>query len=302
MPRDYAEAALWYRKAADQGDANAQFHLGLMYFRGSGVPQDYAEAAAWYRKAADQGQADALASLRYMPTFGQGVQKDDARGGRSGSGLVAAGTSANRRSQAEAPYTTEQLTSLLSSANLPTGLFLRDTAQTIGSVSNDLNAQNPYLRESNHAGFSLMLYEPKAWLGAKKASAIKQFRSFTAADATEDDRAPVLRVVVFPDSPEYLTALGAAYANDAEHLVLRSIDRKQVAQPVAVQPMSKEFWSGLGARASFTGLVAVFSLADLERIRSISPDREFFVTVIGARKKSNKDFRVKQKHFFRLGD
>jgi hypothetical protein len=66
--------------------------------------------------------------------------------------------------------------------------------------------------------------------------------------------------------------------------------------------MSKEFWSGLGARASFTGLVAVFSLADLERIRSISPDREFFVTVIGARKKSNKDFRVKQKHFFRLGD
>jgi TPR repeat protein len=49
----------WYRLAADQGNADAQFYLGLLYDNGKGVPQDYAEAVKWLRKAADQGLADA---------------------------------------------------------------------------------------------------------------------------------------------------------------------------------------------------------------------------------------------------
>jgi len=55
VPQDYAEAACWYRKAADQADADAQRNLAYVYYIGQGVPQDYAEAARWYRKAADQG-------------------------------------------------------------------------------------------------------------------------------------------------------------------------------------------------------------------------------------------------------
>ena len=34
-----------------------QKNLGTMYYNGQGVPQDYAQAAYWYRKAADQGDA-----------------------------------------------------------------------------------------------------------------------------------------------------------------------------------------------------------------------------------------------------
>ena len=45
------------RKAADQGDANAQRELGNIYLCGEGVPKDYVEAVKWYRKAADQGDA-----------------------------------------------------------------------------------------------------------------------------------------------------------------------------------------------------------------------------------------------------
>ena len=41
MPQDYAQAAAWYRKAADQGYAGAQYNLGVMYANGQGVPQDY---------------------------------------------------------------------------------------------------------------------------------------------------------------------------------------------------------------------------------------------------------------------
>ena len=42
--RDSAEAAKWYRKAAEQGHANAQNNLGLMYMSGRGVAKDNAEA------------------------------------------------------------------------------------------------------------------------------------------------------------------------------------------------------------------------------------------------------------------
>ena len=47
------------RKAADQGNAGAQYSLGVMYSNGQGVPQDDREAAAWFQKAADQGHASA---------------------------------------------------------------------------------------------------------------------------------------------------------------------------------------------------------------------------------------------------
>ena len=82
VAQDYAEAARWYRKAADQGDVAAQFNVGVMYERGQGVPQDYAEAARWYRKAADQGYAAAQGNLGNLYAHGQGVIAG-LRGGRA---------------------------------------------------------------------------------------------------------------------------------------------------------------------------------------------------------------------------
>jgi TPR repeat protein len=55
----YSQAVKWWRKAAEQGDARAQYNLGQMHREGQGVPQDYAEAVKWYRKAVEQGDADA---------------------------------------------------------------------------------------------------------------------------------------------------------------------------------------------------------------------------------------------------
>ncbi len=48
-----------FRVWAMQGYANAQYNLGLMYDNGQGVVQDYAEAVRWFRKAAEQGDAKA---------------------------------------------------------------------------------------------------------------------------------------------------------------------------------------------------------------------------------------------------
>ena len=198
--------------------------------------------------------------------------------------------------------TPNQIDSILTMVKLPSGLYLQDSQQAFGNAANDLNNQNPWLRAGNHTGFAVWLYEPKAWLGAKKEVVTRRFQTYREEDVPEDDRFQVLRVIVRPDTPEYLTAMGAANANNADHVVLRSINKAQVAQPVSLEPTTEEFWSALGARASFAGLFAIFSMADVERIRSGAPNREFFVTIIGAREKSNRDFRVKAKHFQRLGD
>lgn len=69
-------AIAWLRLAANQGDAKAQFNLGLLYDHGRGVPQDSAEAAKWYRKAAYQRHAEAQFILGVMHVDGEGVAQD----------------------------------------------------------------------------------------------------------------------------------------------------------------------------------------------------------------------------------
>jgi hypothetical protein len=74
--QDYAEAAKWFRKAAEQGDAEGQWRLGGLYSSGEGVRQDYAEAAKWFRKAAEQGDANGQVSLAFLYVEGKGVPQD----------------------------------------------------------------------------------------------------------------------------------------------------------------------------------------------------------------------------------
>ena len=76
VPEDDAEAVKWYRKAAEQGHANAELKLGDMYRPGVGVPQDFAEAVKWYRTVAEQGHATAQLVLGLMYVKGQGVAQD----------------------------------------------------------------------------------------------------------------------------------------------------------------------------------------------------------------------------------
>jgi TPR repeat protein len=109
VPLDEAQAAVWYRKAAEQGkgyakaevlieitrmtpesvkvfkdfkakaekgDAEAQVGLGNCYANGAGVAWDYVQAAQWYRKAADQGHPHAQFTLGVCYVNGKGVTSD----------------------------------------------------------------------------------------------------------------------------------------------------------------------------------------------------------------------------------
>ena len=74
--QDKREAVKWYRKAAEQGYPEAQHNLGVMYSNGEGVEQDNREAVKWYRKAAEQGWAGSQYNLGIMYSTGEGVVQD----------------------------------------------------------------------------------------------------------------------------------------------------------------------------------------------------------------------------------
>jgi TPR repeat protein len=59
VAKDDAEAARWYRKAAEQGYAKAQFNLGFMYANGEGVAKNFVLAHMWWNLARAQGHEKA---------------------------------------------------------------------------------------------------------------------------------------------------------------------------------------------------------------------------------------------------
>ena len=73
---DYATALRLLQPLAAQGNADAQFKLGVMYDNGRGVAQNYAEAMKWYRLAAAQGDAAAQNNLGLMYGTGRGVAQN----------------------------------------------------------------------------------------------------------------------------------------------------------------------------------------------------------------------------------
>lgn len=74
--KNYQEAAKWYRNAADQGDAEAQYMIGVMYHKGCGLEHSDKLAARWYKKAADQGHVIAQNDLGLFYLDGIGVEQD----------------------------------------------------------------------------------------------------------------------------------------------------------------------------------------------------------------------------------
>lgn len=79
VERSFAEAARWYRRASEQGHAAAQTNLGLMYSEGQGVPRDNREAARWLSQAAQADDPLAQYSLALLYHRGNGVEKDPER-------------------------------------------------------------------------------------------------------------------------------------------------------------------------------------------------------------------------------
>jgi TPR repeat protein len=76
VPQDYRQAKEWFEKAAKQGHVGAQADLGMLYLHGEGAPQSAQMAMFWFSRAAEQGDVLAFAKLGWMYAEGRGVLKD----------------------------------------------------------------------------------------------------------------------------------------------------------------------------------------------------------------------------------
>jgi TPR repeat protein len=76
VPMDDLQALKWYGLAADQGHGKAQHKLGVMHANGWGVPMDEAAAMKWYLLAADNGVTEAQVSVGTMYQNGFSVEQN----------------------------------------------------------------------------------------------------------------------------------------------------------------------------------------------------------------------------------
>ena len=76
LPRDYLQAVKWLSQAANQGNAQAENDLGVLYELGRGVKADPKTASSWFRKAAEKGVGAAQLSLAMLYQEGRGVPQD----------------------------------------------------------------------------------------------------------------------------------------------------------------------------------------------------------------------------------
>ena len=76
VPKDPAQAAVWFSKSAEQGYAEAQYQLAIVHEQGKGVPEDFTRAAHWYQKAAEQGVVAAQHNLAVLYDQGRGIKAE----------------------------------------------------------------------------------------------------------------------------------------------------------------------------------------------------------------------------------
>ncbi len=66
MPQSYERAAELYTQAAAKGNTDAQYNMGILYYKGLGVPKDVARGVALWKQAAAGGFKPAADNLRAL--------------------------------------------------------------------------------------------------------------------------------------------------------------------------------------------------------------------------------------------
>lgn len=76
VTQDYQEAGKWFRRAADQGNADAQYNLAVLYEKGHGVEQSNENAVKWCKLSAEQGCLEAQLALGNYYDGGKGIKRN----------------------------------------------------------------------------------------------------------------------------------------------------------------------------------------------------------------------------------
>jgi hypothetical protein len=147
------------------------------------------------------------------------------------------------------------------------------------------------------SGYTIFVYSPESWIELQAVQARREMLPFGLSNVTPEMRLSYIHVLASPSRPEYLNANGMAMASSVHRIVLSSTDRTDVVQPLSESRSAVESNSAL---RSFTqaSAGAVFSLEDVDRLRSKDQKGEFFIVVVGDN--LNKYFKVKTRFFNQL--
>ncbi|ROO27984.1 hypothetical protein SAOR_06650 [Salinisphaera orenii MK-B5] len=106
VERNYETALEWYRRAAEQEYAKAEHNLGIMYQEGHGTEADPERAAEWFRRAAEHGEPAAQNNLAVMYVRGQGVPRNL---GEAAKWAARAAEAGNESARANLPHIADAL-------------------------------------------------------------------------------------------------------------------------------------------------------------------------------------------------
>lgn len=145
-------------------------------------------------------------------------------------------------------------------------------------------------------GPNVAVYTPLAWIQREAAERKRGGRNMRLTDVTAEMRAPVLRIVAYPDVPgERLTAAQAKTATSIVGIAIVNKARTQVLQAKGVESFDLPMPTPNGARVVLKGLWATFDLPSFVALRG-GDDQEFAV-VLGLGDKRQLMFDVQMKHF-----
>jgi hypothetical protein len=181
------------------------------------------------------------------------------------------------------------------------GLRLED--QNVNFWNAMANSGKPAWAQDEAKGFSMEAFTPISWISECAAQATRQYLPFALENVDEEMKAPILYLIVHGKHSKRMGNAGgsnggAMSGESVAHVVLRSENKELVVQPTKEESFDEGQQNVFGARSEFAGMKVEFPLEEVAKLRSTSSDGEFFVTVVG--ENSEKDFKIKKKHFEKL--
>jgi len=170
-------------------------------------------------------------------------------------------------------------------------LVLRDAGQGFANAMAAMSAPR-WQQPATKSGLWLEVYTPLSWVSQQAATATREYREFFV---TPEMLEPVVRVYAHPDTPDVVTARGAAGTRSVQHVVMQNHRRTITVQPLASEDFVVESKNAMGGSLTYTGQQVTFALGDVQRLFG---EGEFDIIVVGT--SGEKRYIVKRKHFERL--
>jgi hypothetical protein len=170
-------------------------------------------------------------------------------------------------------------------------LVLRDVGQGFANAMAALSTPR-WQAPATKSGLWLEIYTPLSWVSQQAATAEREYRAF---ELTPEMLEPVVRVYAHPDTPDIVTARGAAGTRSVQHVVMQNRRRSITVQPLEREEFTEESRNAMGGALTYTYQVVTFALDDVVRLHQ---EGEFDVVVVAT--SGEKRYTVKRKHLARL--